>query len=386
MRSLRGVRVAVALLSLASVLPAQGQTPGPRATKRWYKGNTHTHTFNTDGDSSPIDVVRFYRDQGYNFLVLSDHDSLTSVDALNGMFGTSEGLATDRAEVPFHPFMLIPGEEVTAAFSPKEATGQATTGRDLARKEIHLTALNIKRVVARQRGDSPTETLQKNVDAIRAASGVPIVNHPNFVWSLSADDLKPLKNAPLVEIWNGHMQTHNLGGGGAPSVEEVWDMVLSAGTLMYGVAADDAHYFKPPPLSTAMTSPGRAWVMVRAERFTAEAIVAALEHGDFYASTGVELSDYVLTEKSVTVRIAAFSRSRYRVLFIGKDGRVLKDVPVTPAFPGAASGGPLNPQAEPVTYEWKGDEVYVRVKVTDSNGFMAWTQPVLLPNGGPTPK
>ena len=363
---------------------AQESAPVTRPVNRWYKGNTHAHTLNTDGDSSPIDVVRFYRDQGYNFLVLSDHDSLTRVDALSGLFGTSESLATDRPEVPFHPFMLIPGEEVTAAFSPSEAAGQATRGRDLARKEIHLTALNIKHVVARQKGESPAETLQKNVNAIRAASGVPIVNHPNFVWSLSADDLKPLKNAPLVEIWNGHMQTHNLGGSGSPSVEEMWDSVLSAGTLMYGVAADDAHYFKVPPLSTAMTAPGRAWVMVRAERFTAEAIVAAMERGDFYASTGVELADYGVTGRGVTVRIAPFSRSRYRVLFIGRGGRVLKDVPVTPTFPRAGEGGPLSPQAEPVNYEWKGDEGYVRVKVVDSNGLMAWTQPILLPRGDPS--
>src|SRR5262245_46662494 len=27
---------------------------------RWYKGNTHTHTTNSDGDSAPVDVVRWY--------------------------------------------------------------------------------------------------------------------------------------------------------------------------------------------------------------------------------------------------------------------------------------------------------------------------------------
>ena len=247
----------------------------------------------------------------------------------------------------------------------------------MERKEIHLTALNVRRVVARQKGASVPETLQRNVDAIRAASGVPIINHPNFVWSLGADDLKGLKNAPLVEIWNGHMQTHNLGGGGVPSVEEMWDAVLSAGTLMYGVGADDAHFFKPPPLSKEMSAPGRAWVMVRSERFTADALVSAMEHGDFYASTGVELSDYAVSDKGITVRIAAFSRSRYRVLFIGKGGRVLKDVPVTPGFPNQANGR-LTPQAEPVSYEWKGDEGYVRAKVIDSNGYMAWTQPILV--------
>jgi hypothetical protein len=31
---------------------------------RWYKGNTHTHTLNSDGDSTPDDVVRWYREHG----------------------------------------------------------------------------------------------------------------------------------------------------------------------------------------------------------------------------------------------------------------------------------------------------------------------------------
>lgn len=372
-----GLLLAAALSWMVQAQPAQS----PRSTKRWYKGNTHTHTINTDGDSSPIDVARFYRDQGYNFLVLSDHDSLTSVEALNGLFGTSEGLATDRADVPFHPFLLIPGLEVTAAFSPTSAAGQAAGGRDMARKEIHVTALNVRAAVARQQGDSPADTLQKNVDAVRAAGGVPIVNHPNFVWSLTADDIKGLRHGSMIEIFNGHMQTHNLGGGDAPSVEDLWDTVLSAGTLLYGVAADDAHFFKTPPMPSAMSAPGRGWVMVRADRFTADSIVAAMERGDFYASTGVELGDYTVSDRSIVVKIAAVSRSRYRVRFVGKGGRVLKDVSVTPTFPNLADGGALRPQAEPVTYEFKGDEGYVRAKVTDSNGYAAWTQPVIVTAG-----
>jgi len=40
------------------VLTAQLRTP------RWYKGNTHTHTLNSDGDSHPDDVVKWYRSHG----------------------------------------------------------------------------------------------------------------------------------------------------------------------------------------------------------------------------------------------------------------------------------------------------------------------------------
>lgn len=367
-------------LAIPAVLMAQDAAPVVTPSlARWYKGNTHTHTINTDGDSSPVDVVRFYREQGYNFVVLSDHDSITPTEGLNALFGTAESNATDRAALPFRPFMVIPGEEVTDAFIPEVSAGQDPSTRDLGRKEIHLIGVGVKSVVPRQKGMSPSEVLQRNVDAIRAASGLPIINHPNFVWSLTADDLKPLRGAPLVEIWNGHMQTNNLGGGDRPSVEALWDQVLSAGTLIYGVAADDAHFFKTPPLPAAPSAPGRAFVMVRSDRFTRDAIMAALERGDFYASTGVELAEYAVTSRAVTLKVKVLQQSRYHVSFIGRGGKVLKDVWVTPTLPKGATSLGAARLADAVSYEWKGDEGYVRAKIVDSNGLMAWTQPVLVP-------
>lgn len=368
-------------LLFALALPGSliAREPDPARPTRWYKGNTHTHTINTDGDSAPLDVVRFYREQGYNFVVLSDHDSLTPVDGLNALFGTAESNATDRAALPFRPFLVIQGEEVTDAFIPEVLADRAASARDLGRREIHLTAVGVKAVVAPQKGTSPTDVLQRNVDAIRRAAGLPIINHPNFVWSLTAEDLKPLRRAPLLEIWNGHMQTNNLGGGDRPSVEAMWDQVLSAGTVMYGVAADDAHFFKTPPLPAAPSAPGRAFVMVRSDRFTAEAIMAALEGGDFYASTGVELAEYAVTDRSVTLKVKVVQQSRYQITFIGAGGKVLKQVSVTPALPANATSLGAARHAEAVSYEWKGDEGYVRAKIVDSNGLMAWTQPVVVP-------
>src|SRR5688572_22013647 len=83
---------------------------------RWYKGNTHTHTLNSDGDTAPDEVVRWYREHGYQFLVLSDHNFLTSVDGINALFGADER------------FLVIPGEEVTDRFETKS---------------IHINGLNV---------------------------------------------------------------------------------------------------------------------------------------------------------------------------------------------------------------------------------------------------
>jgi hypothetical protein len=356
---------------------APPDTSATRPVARWYKGNVHTHTIATDGDSTAEEVVRWYREQKYHFLVLSDHNILIPVDLLNALHATGELAGADRRpDVPFNPFLLIPGEEVTDKISAA-TPGTVTPGeRDLESREVHIGALNIRQVVAPQGGASVSDTIQRNVDAVRAAGGIPIVNHPNFLWSITADDLKKVHNVVLFEVFNGHMQSHNLGGGGRPSVEEIWDDVLSSGVRLYGVAGDDAHAFQHLGLPNAMSAPGRGWIMVRAERLTAAALLDAMERGDFYATTGVELADYQASPRRISVTIKPISRSKYRVVFIGKGGRVLKDVPVDPVI--TARAGPLNPTVQPVVYDVAGDEGYVRAKVIESNGMVAWTQPMMV--------
>ena len=69
--------LAAALLAPAALRSRASQAGSGPAPGRWFKGNTHTHTVNSDGDSTPDEVVRWYREHGYNFLVLSDHNYLT---------------------------------------------------------------------------------------------------------------------------------------------------------------------------------------------------------------------------------------------------------------------------------------------------------------------
>ena len=49
-------------------------------------------------------------------------------------------------------------------------------------------------------------------------------------------------------------------------------------------------------------------------------ILDAMERGDFYASTGVELTDYQVTPKAMTVTVKTNAFARYRVHFIGRGG------------------------------------------------------------------
>jgi hypothetical protein len=305
----------------------------PSEPLRWFKGNTHTHTLNSDGDSTPDDVVRWYREHGYQFLVLTDHNYLTSVDGLNALHA-----ADDR-------FLLIRGEEVTDRFGDKP---------------IHVNGLDLSQTVQPQGGQSVVDVLQRNVDAIRKERGIPHINHPNFRWAMTPDELRQVRNTRLFEIYNGHPQVNNIGGGGVPGLEEIWDAVLSAGQSIYGIAVDDAHVFKEPG-NPNVAGPGRGWIVVRAPRLNAASLMQALERGDFYASTGVVLDDVRADAKVMTISVKPDSWSKYRIQFIGRQGRVLREV------------------AEPTaTYTIIGDEGYVRARVVESNGRYAWTQPVMI--------
>lgn len=322
---------------------AQAPAPTQTSTLRWFKGNTHTHTLNSDGDSTPDEVVRWYRDHRYHFVVLTDHNYLTSVDGLNALHG-----ADDK-------FLVVKGEEVSSGFQAKP---------------LHINGLNPDRLVVPIReGASVAEVVQKNVDAIRMANGVPHINHPNFGWAITADDLAQVRNNKLFEIYNAHPMVNNVGGSGHPSLEQTWDALLSRGILLFGLATDDAHEFKKLD-DLSSSRPGMGWVMVRAETLDAKAIVEALDRGDFYASTGVELADYQASPAAITVKVKQkfwgngtedSMKAGYRIQFIGKGGAVLQDVEGTDA-----------------TYTVKGSEGYVRAKITQSDGKAAWTQPVML--------
>ena len=328
----------VAILAVgAAARPPASQNTAP-APGRWFKGNTHTHTLNSDGDSTPDEVVRWYREHGYNFLVLTDHNYLTAVDGLNAVHGAAE------------KFIVVRGEEVTSVASSKA---------------VHVNGIDVDSLVKQSTSPSVAVAAQENVDGIRRANGVPHINHPNFTWAMTPDDLLQVQRTRLFEIYNGHPQVNNEGGGGAPGLEEIWDRLLSSGRLMYGVAVDDAHHFKRPGDRLA-SGPGRGWIHVRAERLEGRALVEAMERGDFYASTGVELAAYEATPKGINLTVKSTTYSRYRVQFIGQSGKVLLEQ-TTPA----------------ASYTFKGDEGYVRVRVLESNGYSAWGQPVAVGAGGP---
>ena len=75
-------------LALAAIL--WNTALGQPQSKRWYKGNLHTHTTMSDGDSTPEVVAQWYKEHGYQFLILSDHNVLTPIAELNSKLAEPE--------------------------------------------------------------------------------------------------------------------------------------------------------------------------------------------------------------------------------------------------------------------------------------------------------
>ena len=145
------------------------------------------------------------------------------------------------------------------------------------------------------------DVLQRNVDAVlaqRAENGQPMfphINHPNFGWAITSEELMQIRCEQFFEVYNGHPAVHNEGDAGHPGTERMWDIAITWRLAflglgaMYGLATDDGHNYHTNGVH--LSNPGRGWVRVRSRRLDAEDLVAALEAGDFYSSSGVELRD-----------------------------------------------------------------------------------------------
>lgn len=336
----------IALLAAAAPSLRSGQA-NAQATK-WYRGNTHTHTLNSDGDSPPDSVARWYRDRGYQFLFITDHEKITDPKPLNERFGVAGR------------FLLIAGQEVT------QRVADSTHFRGT--RQAHINSLGATTVIMPHgerglaRGMTLPQAYADNVARIRAAGGVPQVNHPNFVWSVRLRDLVDLPDSVLLEIANAHTGVNNAGDGENPSTEALWDSLLTRGKTVFGIADDDSHSFKPDDRDAFdLTRPGRAWIVVRADTLTPDAILSGIRRGDFYASTGVALDSLYADGREMRISIKARGDTRFVTEFIGSGGRVLARV-----------RGPH------VNYRVTGTDGYVRARITDSNGQHAWVQPMRI--------
>lgn len=252
----------------------------------WRRGNLHAHTTLSDGEHAPEELIAAYEARGYDFLALTDHDLLASVEQLQ----------------KHTSLLLIPGTEITA-------------------NGAHLTASGVCCDIL------PHADRQAAINDALAQDALVVLNHPHWEahfehWPFN--ELLRLTGYAGIEIFNGITQF----GEGNPVATGVWDRLLSSGRRVWGFANDDTHFDG---------TLANGWNMVRlpAEApVTWPALREAILGGDFYATTGVTLGDIVWNDGALSVT----SENADRIRFFGAHGRLLAsfDSPVAAFTPASA--------------------------------------------------
>ncbi|MDA1068461.1 MAG: hypothetical protein O3C43_18400 [Verrucomicrobia bacterium] len=378
----------------------------------WYRGNTHTHSLWSDGNDFPEVITEWYLEKGYDFMALSDHNILaegdkwmavekiierqrvagpSAMEKYRARYPGTDWIETrdnngveevrikplaeyrSRFEKPGE-FLIIQAEEVSAKFEEKP---------------IHINAINLKEVIAPVKGTSVRDVLSRNLQAIaaqEATANQPILahlNHPNFQWGLTAEDLAYVIEEEFFEVYNGHPGINHLGDETRPGDEKIWDIANTIrlaelkGPPLFGVATDDSHTYHGGDIS-----PGRGWIMVRAKQLEATSLIEAMRAGDFYSSTGVYLEELSWDKRSRTIsaEIRPDGNSTFKSELIG----TRRDY--DPANKKAVGEVLATQKGTSITFNVPKDVLYARVTITsnreatnpsiEGQKMQAWTQPV----------
>lgn len=62
------------------ILPLLYSCSSESEKQLWHKGNLHTHSFWSDGDDFPEMIIKWYKDHEYQFIALSDHNTIADSD------------------------------------------------------------------------------------------------------------------------------------------------------------------------------------------------------------------------------------------------------------------------------------------------------------------
>lgn len=393
------MRIVNCLRLFCVIVLMAGCTTDKADNRKWYKGNLHTHSYWSDGDEFPEMIMDWYKSHGYNFLALTDHNTLAegekwivvrksrlyeeSFEAYLKKYGeewVTYKRDTGRIQVKlktlaeYKPlfedenFLVIQSEEISDRFEDKP---------------IHMNATNVQKVIPPHGGESVSDVMQRNLDAVlaqRKETGIPMfphVNHPNYHFAITAEDIIKLHGERFFEVFNGHPRVHNYGDSTRPGTELIWDQVNIAyhrknQPLLMALATDDSHNYHT--FGTAYSNAGRGWVMVHADSLTPASLIRAMEAGDFYATTGVILDDVSVSLNALNITVKEEPGVKYEIQFIGaseqdQTARVLKRV-----------SGPR------ASIELLDSYIFVRAKIVSDkrkeNPFQegdyetAWTQPV----------
>lgn len=290
-----------------------------RGTGIFLKGDCHVHPDRTNDPENLPKVVEWYRQRGYNFIAMTEHRRLVPTA------GLSDG-----------SFVVVPGMELNAV--------------DPELGDFHMLGIGLTNLV-----EQPAQfTAREAVALIREDGGLPFMAHPG-TFDQTAQTLLSLPGLCGLEVFNRSVH-HKMGKGVA---SELWSQVLGHGQHLWGLADSDNHF--PPAFETGHST---QYNVVEVSRRDPAAVLEALRHGWYYASTGPEITSYHLDADGV-LHVTCSPATTITVLADRNKGTVYR----------AAPGKVLTSIRHQLTGR-RGPVLFARVEVADGQGGMAWTNPL----------
>jgi hypothetical protein len=225
--------------------------PRPRENG-WYRGELHCHTYHSDGDSDPREVIAAAKALGLDFLAITDHNSISHLAAL--------------AQIDPGDLALIPGCEVTTY-------------------KGHWNVWGLEEWF-----DFRTLTPELMQESIRRAVELGYLtsfNHPRTAgppWIF-----KGITGPHCVEVWNGPWQLFN------GEALAYWESRLQTGERLVAVGGSDAHFLARPHIAKIGTP--TTWIFCP-DQPTAANLLTGLRAGHAFISDGPDGPQLYLSSDS----------------------------------------------------------------------------------------
>ena len=433
-----GVKTVCGLV-LAVLVILGGKSMQADDSLKWYRGQLHCHTFWSDGRAFPEQVIDTYKQRGYQFICMTDHNQFAEntnnwkdviaagessqwvtsavfdnyvktygkewVESKNEA-GRSVRLKTyadvkAKFEDP-GKFILMPGVELTQTLNGLAAhlnyinlpVTLPVINKGVIVVEIEKPDMTISSLLAQDASEAGQAALKLQRPYLMQ------LNHPFWPYfDIIPQNLIDCSEILFFEISNTTYELYPQAL--TYTLDKFWDIInafrlVQGKPLLYGTAGDDAHSYEK-------NSSSSGWVVVHATALTAENLLAAMHRGDFYASNGVFLQDVVFTPADNTLRVVVKAEPgvNYRINFIttkrGFD-RSLKEI-VIPADEEKNQAARIIPvysedigrtvksvAGTEAVYKLEADDLYVRARVESDISTnnapnvlpkvkTAWTQP-----------
>ncbi len=301
-----------------------------------YKANLHCHTTISDGELTPEEIKKVYREQGYSIVAFTDHRSYRW-----------------HKELDDENFLALAATEVdlTQEIDPQLGWPRAKT------YHLNLFDTDPTRHQAEKESDPLPETPYGDLDGLNEyiarmnALGFWVCyNHP--YWSLQTlEDYQGLRGLFAMEIYNHGCEHDGLYG----FHPQAYDEMLRSGQKLFALATDDNH--DRLPFGDPLNDSFGGFVQIAAEKLDYQSVIKALGEGKFYWSMGPALKGVSIQDGVLIVNTSPVEK-----IFVIQEGR--------DCYKKLAAPGETITHAEfPLT----GKEGWFRLEVRDGRGLYAGT-------------